>query len=200
MADQPTRRGRVAVTRIVDAACELFLRQGIRATTLDQVGAASGVGRGQLYHYFGSKAGLVAAVVRQQVERTVGANVAALDNIATLEDLRTVGGAVAEHYAQPSQPLRCPLGALVNEIDSGYDDAKAILAAGFDTWQQAWARTLTRLQAAGVLGPEVNPGHAAAALLATYQGAIVMAAVHDDPAVVQISLDAALHNLMLPAA
>ena len=74
MKVQPTTsRGQETVERVLDAACVLFARQGIRPTTLDEVGALSGTGRGQLYHFFAGKSDLVAEVIARQCERVLDA-------------------------------------------------------------------------------------------------------------------------------
>lgn len=56
--------------RIIDAAMELFGRQGFRATTIGQIEQAAGlsVGAGGIYRHFPSKARLLAAGLERQVE------------------------------------------------------------------------------------------------------------------------------------
>lgn len=51
--------------RIVAAACELFLRLGIRAVGVDAIMDAAGVARGTFYRYFPGKADLVVAFVER---------------------------------------------------------------------------------------------------------------------------------------
>src|SRR2546430_2529688 len=58
-----TRRGRASRERIVKRAAELFAERGIAATTVDEVLAAAGAGKGQFYHYFRSRDELAAAAV-----------------------------------------------------------------------------------------------------------------------------------------
>ena len=62
-----TERGRRARADIADAAVLVYQR-GVRATSLDDVLAAAGCGKSQLYHYFDDKADLVGAVVDRQLE------------------------------------------------------------------------------------------------------------------------------------
>jgi len=89
MITRPTTdRGRATVARVLDAACALFAEKGVRATTLDEIGAAAGVGRGQLYHFFAGKADLVADVVGLQVERIVDPIRPAVDAMSTADDVR----------------------------------------------------------------------------------------------------------------
>jgi len=50
--------------RIIRTAAELFHKQGARSTSPDQVIEASRTGKGQFYHYFKSKEGLVREVLQ----------------------------------------------------------------------------------------------------------------------------------------
>ena len=48
---------------MVNAAVDLFHKNGINATSVDQVLAESGTGKGQFAHYFKNKDGLVRAAI-----------------------------------------------------------------------------------------------------------------------------------------
>src|ERR1051325_6216845 len=54
-----TARGAKTRARIVAAAADLMYVKGVGATTLDDVLAASGVSKSQLYHHFDGKDALV---------------------------------------------------------------------------------------------------------------------------------------------
>jgi AcrR family transcriptional regulator len=60
------RAGGGARARILDAAYDLFSRQGIRAVGIDAIIAQSGVARMTLYRHFGSKDELVLAFLEQR--------------------------------------------------------------------------------------------------------------------------------------
>jgi AcrR family transcriptional regulator len=64
-----TRRGQASRGRIVEAAADLMFTRGVRGTGLDDVLTATGVGKGQFYHYFPNKEALVRAVIARQAER-----------------------------------------------------------------------------------------------------------------------------------
>lgn len=51
--------------KLISAAREAFVKNGFSATSMDDFTASVGLTRGALYHHFGSKKGLFAAVVRQ---------------------------------------------------------------------------------------------------------------------------------------
>jgi hypothetical protein len=58
-----TARGAATCERIVATTADLMHRQGVAATTLDQVVDTSGISKSQLYHYFPDKDALVAEVI-----------------------------------------------------------------------------------------------------------------------------------------
>ncbi len=62
---RPTRAERKAQSRrrIIDAAREVFFRDGFMAANLDEVADKAGVAKGTLYRYFDSKADLYVAVL-----------------------------------------------------------------------------------------------------------------------------------------
>ena len=57
-------RGEKTRLRILRAASDLFHAQGVAGTSPDQIIEVSATGKGQFYHYFKSKEGLVHAVLQ----------------------------------------------------------------------------------------------------------------------------------------
>jgi len=72
-----------AQEQILDAAEELFARQGLEPTTIKQIGAAAGQNPALLYYYFGSKEELYRAVLRRVVQAMLERGGAALDGAAS---------------------------------------------------------------------------------------------------------------------
>src|ERR1700745_2173028 len=67
-----TRKGTQTRQKIVAAAADLILEQGVAGTTLEEVRAEAGVSSCQLYHYFADKEALVRAVVDYRPQTVVG--------------------------------------------------------------------------------------------------------------------------------
>lgn len=53
--------------QILDAALDCFLRQGVEATTIEQIRKASGASHGSIYHHFGSKEAIALAVYSEAI-------------------------------------------------------------------------------------------------------------------------------------
>jgi AcrR family transcriptional regulator len=62
-------RTEATTNALVDAAHELFARDGYEATSLDSVAARAGVTKGAVYHHFEGKRQLFEAVFAREVER-----------------------------------------------------------------------------------------------------------------------------------
>ncbi len=67
--DGRRERGRMRQAAMIDAARELFISQGYKATTLDAIIARSGGSREAIYSAFGGKHGLLGAIIAQASER-----------------------------------------------------------------------------------------------------------------------------------
>lgn len=54
--------------RIITTAQKLFARFGMKKTTVDEIAKAAQIGKGTIYHYFGSKEEIFAAVIEKEIE------------------------------------------------------------------------------------------------------------------------------------
>lgn len=197
MSAPSTDRGRSSRKRIVDSAADLFYRRGVAATGLNEVAAASGTGKGQLYHYFKDKPDLILAVVEAQTQRTLQTQQSWLDGVVGAEHLRAwADQAVAAHDG--GRPARCPLGALVSEVADGDEALRAALNDGFSRWRSLLAAGLSRLQDCGSVRPDRQPYDLAELLLCAYEGGVLMSEARGDTRPLRLALDAALDCILLP--
>src|SRR5207247_9629519 len=90
-----TRRGRASRERIVERAAELFAERGIAATSVDEVLAAAGAGKGQFYHYFRGRDELAAAAVGYRCAQVIGGLTQALGGVSSLAGLEPAVAGVA---------------------------------------------------------------------------------------------------------
>ena len=87
--------------RILDAAQQLFLRLGFDATSCEQVVALAGAGKASLYARYANKEALFAAVVRDNVERTLEPVAPDLPDLPLQARLAAVGRSIVRHTLQP---------------------------------------------------------------------------------------------------
>lgn len=178
--------------RVLDAACILFSKRGVRATTLDDIGAAAGVGRGQLYHFFGGKADLVADVVALQVDRVIASARLYFDTMLTSADVRAWCAATVDSYASSDDAIRCPIGSLINELDQDTGPARTALQTGFAQWEALMAQGLQRVADNGGLTAGTDARALAGGLLAAFQGGVLLADISGDVDPLRRALDIAV--------
>jgi AcrR family transcriptional regulator len=106
MERKPTQRERSGATRaaLVAAARPLFARRGYGGVGAEEIVAAAGVTRGALYHHFGGKEGLLAAVyeqIEQELLERIGARVAEQEATDPLAALATGAQAFLDACSEP---------------------------------------------------------------------------------------------------
>jgi len=197
-----TKSAKGAATRdqILDAAARLIHLRGYHCTSLDDVLRDGGGGKGNFYYYFKSKEDLgyaiIDRIVQGFVQRTLepafadpGADPVAqlhgfLDRVlASQRERNCVGG--------------CPMGNLASELSDVHEGFRQRLADIFAQWRIRLAEVLARGKARGAFRPDLDPGAAAQFLVAALEGAILMAKVTRDIAVMENCVDELKSHLTL---
>ena len=176
-----TRRGRASRERIVERAAELFAAHGVAATSVDEVLAAAGAGKGQFYHYFRGRDELAAAAVGHRCAQVV----------AGLE--QALAGFVAG-FEQAGMP-GCPIGTLATEVAGRNEEARLQAAAGFDAWERLLADALERMRQRGELRADAPPGVLATGLLASIEGGMVLSQARQDMTSLRVAVEAGLAHV-----
>ena len=186
-----TGRGRASRERIVERAAELFAERGIAATSVDEVLAAAGAGKGQFYHYFSGRDELAAAAVGYRCAQVVAGLTAALGDISSLAALEQVLAAFIDDFERTGLP-GCPIGTLSTEIAGHNEAARRQAAAGFDAWERLLADGLERMRERGELRADATPARLATGLLASIEGGMVLSQARKDLSSLRIAVDAGL--------
>lgn len=190
-----TARGTKTRARIVTAAADLMYIQGVGATTLDEVVAASGVSKSQLYHHFSGKAALVRAVVDLTGERVIERERGALGHVSTIAGLRRWRDALVQNNALLHGAYGCALGSLASEVSDHDGAARLVLSQLFIEWQELLADVLRRLRDSGVLPPETPIDQLATGLMGALQGGYMLAQTARDVTPMATSIDMALTHI-----
>lgn len=189
-----TGRGRASRERIVDRAAELVAERGVAGTSLDEVLAAAGASKSQLYHYFAGRDELVEAAVARRCTHVLSELTQALGNVATLAELEAALAGFVAAYEQQGMP-GCPIGSLASEVAERNDGARLRVAAAFDTWEGLVSGALGRMRERGELRADASPGVLATALLASIEGGLLLSQTRKDPASLRIALEAGLAHV-----
>jgi TetR/AcrR family transcriptional regulator, transcriptional repressor for nem operon len=185
-----TRKGQQTRQRIVAAAADIILQQGVARTTLDDVRAEAGVSSSQIYHYFADKEALVRAVVDYRAQTVVGEiHEPALAAIEGIEGLRAWRDTIVSIQAAADCRGGCPLGSLASELAELDHAVRCDVAAGYARWQAAISACLAGMRDRGQLSAAADPARLATAVLAALQGGLLLAKVEQDVRPLATALD-----------
>ena len=190
-----TAKGAETRLRIIRAAADLFHRQGVAATSPDQVIAASGTGKSQFYHYFGSKEGLVHEVLQTWLDAVRGGTYPADPAIGSWRDLEQWFRAHVKWQKRFQMTRGSPLGTLGNEVTADDELVRQDLTLIFEVMRNKLAAFFIREKAAGRLEPGAREHELADFCLATVEGAMLMGRISRSSAVVEATIDEALSHL-----
>lgn len=172
-----TAKGRATRDRIVQAAAQLIVTEGLSASNMDNVRKAASVSGSQLAHYFADKSALIRAVIRRQVgvvldfhrQPTLGELDSFEDferwidlNMRYLRRIGTSGGTPTYH-------------ALTAQLAKSDDATRATLAAGYWQWVQLLERAIRQMKDSGVLIASADPRQLALAIICAHQGGATLA-------------------------
>jgi AcrR family transcriptional regulator len=186
------KKGEETRNRIIDAAADLFHRDGIHAVSVDDVLAQSGTGKSQMYHYFKSKDDLVLAVAdRIQNGVTASPMIAPIDDWQGLETWLRIHVVSMAGY---EFGRGCPIGTLAYARREDQDALGAILAATYNIQRQPLVAFFdSRLSAQDK--PAADADALATLCLATIQGAMILARNDRDGAAMEQAIDSLMRLL-----
>jgi AcrR family transcriptional regulator len=190
-----TSRGVATRQRILDAACDLVFERGALALNLDEVLAATGTSKSQLYHYFADKSDLIRAVVSRQGERVLDLQRPALRDVDGWETLRRWRDSVVGVVAGLDCRGGCPVGSLADELAELDELARTEAASIFERWKALLIGALRAMVVAGQLRADADVDRLALATLASLQGGLLLAKTTRTTAPLEVALDAAIAHL-----
>jgi TetR/AcrR family transcriptional repressor of nem operon len=190
-----TARGAVTRDHIVHAAADLMYLRGVHATTLDDVRAATGTSKSQLYRHFPDKDALVHAVIALRGQQVIRRETQRLERLNSFSGLLRWRNALVQANALQNGAYGCVPGSMASELADEAEEARAILAELFRTWEELIAAGLRRMQAKGTLKPDADPGELAVGLMAAVQGGYLLANTAHDVRPMEIAIDLALEHL-----
>ena len=190
-----TEKGQRTRGKIVDAAAGLMLNDGVAGTTIEDVCAAAGVGRSQVYHYFDDKGELVRAVIERQAELVFTGQEPHLAHIQGWESWDAWRDFVVEIQRTAGCVGGCPLGSLASELADEDELTRLILVKSFERWERAFLGAVERMQDLGLLRADADTALLATTLLAALQGGLLLCQTRKDVAPLETSLNGAIGYL-----
>src|ERR1700751_771096 len=166
-----TAKGRATRDRIVQAAAELIVTQGLSASNMENVRRAASVSGSQLANYFADKSALIRAVIRRQIGVVLDFHrqpkLRDLDSFDDFERwidlnmryLRRIG-----YFGTPTYH------ALAGQLAKSDDSTRAALASGYGQWVQLLAQAIQRMKDGGVVVADADPRRLALVIVGAHQG------------------------------
>lgn len=181
--------------RMIERAADLFHKQGVRATSPDDVIEATGTGKGQFYHYFGSKEGLVHQVLQNHLE-AIKCGVSPVNyDIHSWQDLEEWFIAHLALQKNFNMTRGCPFGTIGNEVTENDELIRQDLSLIFEVVKNKLIRFFVKEKAKGRLEKNVNEEQMADFCIATVQGAMLMGKIKRSSQPVETTIREALAHL-----
>lgn len=166
-----TAKGRATRDRIVEAAAQLIVTEGLSAANMENVRRAASVSGSQLAHYFADKSALIRAVLRRQIGVVLDFHrqpkLGGLDSFEDFERwidlnmryLRRIG-----YFGTPTYH------ALAAQLAKSDDATRETLAAGYWQWVDLLQTAIQRMKEGGALVADADARGLAMVIVAAHQG------------------------------
>jgi AcrR family transcriptional regulator len=171
-----TARGRATRERIVEAAAELILAEGLSTLNMANIRKAASVSGSQLAHYFADKQALIRAVITRQIGVVLDFHrQPKLDGLQSFDDferwidlnmryLRRIGYSGTPTYH-----------ALAGQLAKSDDATRATLGAGYWLWVELLEQAVQEMKDRGVLVADADAQQLALVVVSAHQGGGTMA-------------------------
>jgi len=188
-------RGAETRLRIIRTAADLFHQQGARSTSPDEIIEASRTGKGQFYHYFKSKEGLIHEVLQTYLDEIETAASRVNYRINSWRDLEKWFAAQVQLQKNYEMTRGCPFGTLGNEVTDNDELIRQDLSLIFEVIKNKLAAFFVREKAKGRLAKHANPECMADFCIASMQGAMLMGKIKRSSQTVEATVHEALEHL-----
>jgi AcrR family transcriptional regulator len=200
-----TERGRRMRARLLDAAREVFERDGFLDARVTDISAAAGVAHGSFYTYFRSKTEIFRALVAGTMDdlyASLGAEAsggAALDD-APADAAERIDRANRRFVAMYQQ--NTALMALFEQVTTFDPEVRALRQAARERMVSRVRHSIEKLQSDGLVAADLDAGYSAHALVAMVNGLVhywlVLGADFDEDRLVATMTDLWARSLGLP--
>ena len=188
-------RGEETRQRIKKTAADLFHKQGVRATSPDEIIEASRTGKGQFYHYFKSKDGLVHEVLQGYLEEIQAGSAPLSYEITSWRDLERWFLAQIELQKSFQMTRGCPFGTIGNEVTENDELIRQDLSLIFELVKNKLTAFFIKKKAKGRLVEKANAEELADFCIVTIQGAMLMGKIKRSSLTVESAAREALRHL-----
>jgi TetR/AcrR family transcriptional regulator, transcriptional repressor for nem operon len=165
-------------TRMIEAAIDLFHVHGVNATSVDQILARSGTGKGQFTHYFKNKEGLVQAAIQFLDEVIRNEQAPTGYHVRTWREFDDWFQRYIDFQKATQYERSCPLTTIGNDLSNEQEQPRRDIR-NFLQWSRGQlARFFAERRAAGELVAAADPDQLADLCLSVMQGGMLLTKVN----------------------
>jgi TetR/AcrR family transcriptional repressor of nem operon len=190
-----SERGAATRQRIIATAADLFHKQGVGATSPDEILEASGTGKGQFYHYFKSKDGLVHEVLQTYIDGVESGAAPVNYEVGSWEDLERWFVSHIELQKRFHMTRGCPFGTIGNGVTEKDELIRQDLSHLFEIVKNKLRGFFIREKAQRRLLAGADEDRLADFCIATIQGAMLMGKVKRNSQPVEATVKEAMAHL-----
>ena len=160
--------------RMIEAAIDLFHRQGVNATSVDQVLARSSTGKSQFSHYFKSKDGLIHAALQHLHEVIRDGQVETNYDVDSWKDLEHWFQTYIDYQESVGCERSCPIGTIGADVAGDQELLRQDLRLFLQWSRGRLARFFAERKAAGELVATADPESLADFCISIMQGGMLL--------------------------
>jgi len=166
-----TAKGRATRERIVTAAAQVILNDGLSSLSMVNVRKAARVSGSQLAHYFGDKQALIRAVIMRQMQVVLNFHhqpkLAGLQSFDDFERWIDLNMRYLRQIGYEGTPTYHALAGQLAKSDAA---TRETIAAGYRQWVELLEQAIARMKDRGVLVADADPSQLAIVLVTAHQG------------------------------
>jgi TetR/AcrR family transcriptional repressor of nem operon len=177
--------------RLIEAARNVIFTRSYKAVSVDELCAVAGVTKSSFYHFFSSKQDLVLVALERQwqcFEETV-LRPTFSDHLPPQEQLARFMNLILEQQQAQKQTdghmCGCPIGNLTLEMSTQDEVIRAQVERFFQEWLRYFERMLCEAKAQGIAPATLDTTVTAQALLAYFEGVLLLAKGRNDPSLIE---------------
>jgi len=181
LADQPddqplTAKGRATRERVVQAAAEVILTDGLSSLSMAKVRKAATVSGSQLAHYFADKRALIRAVIGRQMQVVLNFHrQPRLGGLQSFDDFERWIDLNMRYLKRIGYEGTPTYHALAGQLAKSDAVTRETLGAGYWQWVALLEQAFQRMKDKGVLVADADPRQLAIVIVTAHQGGGTMA-------------------------
>ena len=185
--------------RILDSARELFFSRSYTDVGVASICEHADVKKGSFYHFYPSKQALTIAVLEAQfidikdnmISKAFAEDVPPLARLARFVEMAYEFQ--KQINLQTGRVLGCAFGNLANELSTQDEPIREKIERTFALLQQLFSNVLLAAKQSGDLAQEIDTSATAQAMLAYFEGVLLLAKNQNNPEVIRQLLPTMVH-------